>query len=292
MVAWGGAHPVTARVVVSVTLLLAVPAWWHHPAVAVLTRYVYVCFGPGTLHSTGPPLVIRYHALPSHPSFVWTLCCHPRRCRNRVYVSYWYYKRPDIPSGVRRRPSGRDKTGGELFFSTHLDENKVQTLMGHCKVYDRPVWLDRGSKTAPMHTYYCSKVYDLQGQYVRGFCVGVVGGGGCSPLSHGCAPCSLFFFLSSGFGLNDRRVSLVLSVGWLSRGHRCTMVGTTVTDAFVHGVVCCSRLSLHPPPCRCVWLLFSFICSWLPPPLTLRMVIVCVRPAMLATFVAQARRRC
>lgn len=198
VVAWGGAHPVTARVVVSVTLLLAVPAWWHHPAVAVLTRYVYVCFGPGTLHSTGPPLAIRYHALLSHPSFVWTLCCHSRRCRNRVYVSYWYYKRPDIPSGVRRRPSGRDKTGGELFFSTHLDENKVQTLMGHCKVYDRPVWLDRGSKTAPMHTYYCSKVYDLQGQYVGGFCVGVVGGGGCSPLSHGCAPCPLFFYYLLG----------------------------------------------------------------------------------------------
>lgn len=108
-----------------------------------------------------------------------------------MYVSYWYYKRPDIPSGVRKRPSGRDKTGGELFFSTHLDENKVQTLMGHCKVYGRPVWMERGIKTAPLHTYYCSKVYDLQGQYVGGCVDGAVGGANVGmwrlPLFRGCA---------------------------------------------------------------------------------------------------------
>lgn len=132
------------------------------------------CFpGPGALPSTGPPLLTPHHAPPSLPSSMWALCCPSRHPRTRVYVSYWYYKRPDIPSGVRRRPAGRDKSGGELFFSTHLDENKVQTLMGHCKVYGRPMWLDRGLKTAPLHTYYCSKVYDLQGQYVRGFAWGV-----------------------------------------------------------------------------------------------------------------------
>lgn len=114
-------------------------------------------------------------------------------------MSYWYYKRPDIPSGVRKRPSGRDKTGGELFFSTHLDENKVQTLMGHCKVYGRPVWMERGAKLAPLHTYYCSKVYDLQGQYVGGaVLVGWWGGDGCPTGAPPIAPwmCLLpFFFL-------------------------------------------------------------------------------------------------
>lgn len=118
-----------------------------------------------TIYAVGDNVLVNCGNL-EHPWIAKILLFYRDASGNMVYVSYWYYKRPDIPSGVRRRPSGRDKTGGELFFSTHLDENKVQTLMGHCKVYDRPVWLDRGSKTAPMHTYYCSKVYDLQGQLV------------------------------------------------------------------------------------------------------------------------------
>jgi len=84
----------------------------------------------------------------------------------RVYVSYWYYKRQDIPSGVKNRPPGKEKTAGELYFSTHLDENKVQTLMGTCKVFNRPLWLEQGSKKAPLHHHFCTKVYDLQAQYV------------------------------------------------------------------------------------------------------------------------------
>ena len=81
-------------------------------------------------------------------------------------MSYWYYKRQDIPSGVKNRPPGKEKTAGELYFSTHLDENKVQTLMGTCKVFNRPLWLEQGSKKAPLHHHFCTKVYDLQAQYV------------------------------------------------------------------------------------------------------------------------------
>lgn len=281
----------TARVVVPVILPLAVPACWHRPAVAILIRSVYVFFGPGALLSTGPPLLMLYHArrLSSHPCGLF--CCHPPRRRTRVYVSYWYYKRPDIPSGVRRRPSGRDKTGGELFFSTHLDENKVQTLMGHCKVYDRPVWLDRGQKTAPMHTYYCSKVYDLQGQYVGGF---AWGGGGRRVFP--IVPCmcllTFVFLLSFGSQLNDGRVSLVLFVELPSRSHRCAMLGATVTDAFVRGVVCCCPRSLHPP---CLFLAAVFLnCSWLPPPSYFRSPHgYCLRTSFNGgnALAAQARRR-
>lgn len=165
----------------SVVLLIAVPARWRRLTVSILTGRV--CVSLVLLRCPWNSFATPYGALCPHRRtlFPWPLASRHSLHRSfRVYVSYWYYKRPDIPSGVRKRPPGRDKTGAELFFSTHLDENKVQTLMGHCKVYGRPVWLERGASSAPLHTYFCSKVYDLQGQYVGGT-GGVRGGeGSCS----------------------------------------------------------------------------------------------------------------